>query len=290
MLPVQEKLSRFTPLGIRFWDPVADCQIVDGLQVTARAAMGVPRKFPSIRTRGSVYSFSNLPGLYDVETGLVLPEDAVTNGNQRQFIIEINDRLSRYLDVAFTVALPLAYRGLFLSDGGGSPMENSPKGFYLYPAPNRRLAGHYAQVRGHLLNPLTGQPAAHALVRVVTESGESWFGIADDAGQFMVAMPFPDLSAGFGGSPATSQVPLHQQNWNVDLEVAYSPATLTRLPGTDTPGYTSILNQTTANIFLSDPEVSASTVTQISLLLEFNKPTVTRTDGQSYLFVSPSES
>lgn len=295
MLSVQERFSRFTPLGIRFWDPVADCQIVDGLHVTARAAAGIAnvgsaRKFRSIKTRGSVYSFSNLPGLYDVEIGIVSPEEAITNGDQRQFVIEINDRLNRYLDVAFTVALPLPYRGLFLSDGSGSPVENSPKGFYLYSSASRRLAGQYAQVRGQLRDQLTGQPAAHALVRVITENGESWFGIADTEGQFTVAMPFPDLSAGFGGSPATAQVPLHEQSWNIDLEIGYSPTTLELLPGTDIPNYTSILNQTTANIFPSDPEVSASTVTQLSLLLEFNQPTVTRTDGQSYLFVSPSVS
>lgn len=290
MLSVQEKFSQFSPLGIRFWDPVEDRQIVDGLQITARAAVGISRKFHSLKTHSGVYTFSSLPGLYDVETGVLSPEEAIAADDQRQFIIEISDRLNRYLDVAFTIALPLPYRGLFLSDGTGSPVENSPKGFYLYSSANRRLAGHYARVRGQLRNQLTGQPATHALVRVITESGESWFGLADAEGQFIVAMPFPDLSAGFGGSPATAQVPLHEQSWNIDLEVAYSPTTLELLPGTDIPNYTSILNQTTANIFPSDPEESASTVTQLSLLLEFNQPTVTRTDGQSVLFVSPSVS
>lgn len=290
MLSVQERFSRFTPLGIRFWDPVADRPIIDGLRVTARPSGGVAKKSHSARTRSSVHTFSNLPGLYDVETGIVTPEEAIAEGKQQQFLIEIEDRLDRYLSVAFLIALPLPYRGLFLSDGSGSPAENSPKGFYLYSSANRRLAGNYAQVRGQLQNQLTGLPAAHALIRVMTESGESWFGLADADGHFVVAMPLLDFSTSTGGSPATAQIPLHEQTWNIDLEVAYSPTTLALLPETDIPNYTSILNQSTASIFPSDPEVPASAVTRISLLLEFNRPIVIRTDGQSSLFVSPSVS
>ncbi|HEX7027739.1 MAG TPA: hypothetical protein VF268_10900 [Gammaproteobacteria bacterium] len=290
MLSVQESFSRFTPLGIRFWDPVSDCQIIDGLRVTARAVIGSRKKVSSVKTRGNIYTLSNLPGLHQVETGAIPLEEAMSLDDKRQYVIEIKDSLNRYLDVAFMTALPLPYRGLFLSDGGGSPAANPPKGFYLYSSVKRRLAGNYAQVRGELRDQSTGEPAAHALVKVLTDSGETWFGLADADGQFVLAFPFPDLSVGFGGSPATTHVPLHEQSWNVGLEVAYSPETLESLAETDIPNYTSILNQSTADIFPSDPEVSSSPVTQLSLLLEFNKTTVARTDGQSYLLVSPSVS
>jgi hypothetical protein len=288
MLATAEIFSHFTPLGIRFWDPVTDRQIVDGLNVTAYPLENPNKRVNSFRTRSNIYSFSHLPGMRDLELEIT-PIDAIPSPpQQKPFVIQIKDSLNRYIDVSFKTALPLSYSGVFLTRISGSPAQESPRGFYLYSSVSRNLPNIYAVVRGELVDNVTGASASHALIKVLTEDNETWFGIADEKGRFVVVFPYPNLADGFGGSPSALRGPLHEQSWNINLEICYSPSSQKVIPGSTVPVYPSILKQSVANIFPFDTAVSSPSLAQLPLLLEFNQPTITKTDGQHILFVSSS--
>ena len=108
-----ERQTIFTPLGLRFWDPVTDRQVGNDLVVTARPEEGSGPVMRAFRTASSVYAFQGLAGLREVE----YPSEPRTRfrspPEQRGFIIEITDARKRFLPTLFTVQLPLAERGLY---------------------------------------------------------------------------------------------------------------------------------------------------------------------------------
>lgn len=289
MLAISEQVTRFTPLGIRFWDPLTDRQVSDGLTVQANPVGRPEKRISAFQTKSQVYAFSGLPGLGDIEDGTIDPL-SVPPTDRKSFIVNVQDRLNRYLDVSFAVRLPLPYLGTFLSEQKISPFEGAPPGLYLYSSVSRRLQSRYALVRGNLLDRDLGLPASHALLKLHTDDGEVWFGIADAEGRFVLGLPFPSLGDGFGGSPASTQIPLHQQSWEAELEVCYAPSHRETFPGASVPSYVSLLNQSAAEVFPVDPDASSSTVTRLPVSLQFQRATVVRSEGVSNLIVSPISS
>lgn len=286
MAAVIETQTVFTPLGIRFWDPVLDVQIQDGLTVRAWPQANTRQKVNAYQTRSGVYTFSHLPGMRDIEYGLQssVPDSPA---EQHNFIVQVHDNRGRYVDAAFSVDLPLPYNGVYLSNGGGSPAD-TPQGFYLFSSITRPIPPWMGAVQGELVDQSTGEPAAHAMLSIYNEDGDVWHGITDASGHFCVMMPYPDPAEGYGGSPLDpGQIPLHEQFWLLDLEVSYSPGSRESLSGTDIPAYLSILSQTGAQIWPQAPEDGGSSVSQLSLSLQFHQVTVTKTDGRSQLLVSP---
>ncbi len=282
-----ENFTRFTPLGIKFWDPVQDKAIEQDLEVTAWPANNPGSKVHAFKTYSGAFSFRNLPGLIDLElsggTGI---EDSPPE--LRQYIVSVSDRQNRYLDVSFSVSLPLPYKGLFLAQQPSSPVSETPKGFYLYSSITRHVSWQYAEIRGELTDVTTGEVASHALVRALTDDNETWFGISDSQGRFLLVLPYPGLPDGFGGSPIVGQVPLHLQSWIVELAVGYQPDALIGLKGTDIPSYVTILSQKSASIFSTNPDVSGSAASSLPLTINFNQATIARTDGFSSLYINPS--
>ena len=118
-----EELDLFCPLGLRFWDPVLDRPVGEGLLVSAwplPAARPVTRAF---RTRSGVYAFQRLPGLGPVERPSAsdnAPSAASPPGG-RPFVVEVVDTRRRFLPAAVEIELPLPYRGVFLAQGPGAP-------------------------------------------------------------------------------------------------------------------------------------------------------------------------
>jgi len=294
MLIASEQFTTTTLLGIRFWDPVFDQQIDSDLMVTARVVQPLSVQISekvtrAIRTPGGIYSFSHLPGMRSFEYGYD-DVDSINSPNisspdiRREFIIEIRDVRRRFINIAFNVELPLPYKGLFLNNSSGSPAEDMPKGLHLFSSTTRQLPGNMAVIRGELLQKTSRAPAAHALLKVEFESGESWHGIADKRGHFAIVFPWPELIEGFTGSPGSeSPGSLYEQTWDLALSVFYSPASQQPLQGAATPDYLSILSQVPADIW---PE-SDSSVSQLSLTLEYYQQLVTKTHGLSELLVSP---
>ncbi|MDH5181646.1 MAG: hypothetical protein OEZ39_14650 [Gammaproteobacteria bacterium] len=290
MAQVIEQFTVHTPLGIRLWDPVTDRQIRGDMHVVAYPAHSPHARSNAYSTRGGVYTFRHLKGMRGIEYGYTTG-DEVSPAEKHDFIVEISDKLARYLSVSLRIELPLSYRGVFLSDtAAGSPHE-IPKGLYLYSAPTRSVPGWMAIIRGELVNQETGDAAAHALLRVMTVDGEEWYGVSDAEGRYTIMLPYPDLPAGFSGSPLSpGHKPLADQFWDMDLEVFYSPATQVSLPGTIIPSYLSILSQDAATIWPIAADDGGMAVASLPIVLEYNKSTNPRTDGFTTLLVSPAVS
>ncbi len=283
---MEEKVSVFTPLGIRFWDPVLDRQVDDYLIVKAYPGSGSGPVVDAFRTASGVYAFQGLPGLREVE---FCHRDGVPP--EKPFIIEVKDKLRRFLPVIFEVELPLPYRGIYRS------VDDSPESqqFYLLSAPTRTVSAGLAVIHGALVEKTTGEPAAYAVMEVDVESsngGEDlgkWYGMADERGCISILFPYPDMEVSLSKSPpSSSPVPLEQQEWQLTIQVRYAPGDL-RYPTavnieTEIPLLESILNQSEGRIWTD----SDSFVNQWSTELIFGEALILTTeveDNKSELWI-----
>jgi hypothetical protein len=286
---VLEELEVFTPLGIRFWDPVLDRAIVDGLQVRAWPWRGAGRPTPAARTRSNVYTFRWLPGMRPVEHAYPDPGFFGASPPQRRaFVVSAEDGAGRFLPVAFRVALPLPYRGVFLAGAeNGSPPAARP-GVALFSAPTRPTGERLTAVRGTLVDADSGAPAAWALVRVDAPHGRVFRGIADAQGRFAVTFPYPSLEEGFAGSPGSfgNGTPLGERGWDIDVSVYYEPGRLTPLPGTPIPEYRSILDQRQGSLWSLPASPSDVPQSALALRLPFGRELILRTAGLHVQLVS----
>jgi hypothetical protein len=292
-----ERNAIFTPLGIRFWDPVRDRQVSDGLVVTARpyrSDRSGGNATPAVRTGSGDYAFHGLPGLHAVEYPANIP--ATPAGTivvasppvAQPFIIEVTDRQQRFLSVAFIVQLPLPYTGLFTLTPPGSPPGASLPGFYLFSSPNCSAAPGLATLRARLVEYGSSPEvvAAYAVV-VVQVNGSRWFGIADSSGCVAIQFPYPALVGSFNGSPPGSAPPLAQQSWQVNIGVRYTPTASASLPGTTLPDLRALLNQQPAMLFSS---AAAALLPQVSYSLTYGQDLVVRTGDVPELWVAVAAS
>jgi hypothetical protein len=287
---ILERVGRRTLLGIRFWDPALDVQIRDGLQVTLTPLESGAKSLGAYLTRSGIYAFDGIPGLHDLETRVTGPA-AVSPDMQRAFVLQVEDRSGQFTGAAQIVQLPLPYPGLYLVDSEiGSPGER-PRGFNLYSSVNRQPIAQYTSVRGQLMDTDSNLPAAHALLRIQTEEGSSWYGLSDGNGQFSVLLPYPFLHVTYGSSPPVNDgVRLFQRVWNLSLAVMYAPSALEAVPGTDRPSYFSILNQGQALIYQHSPGSATGEVIELTTQLNYGRNLVVATDGFSELYISPTGS
>jgi hypothetical protein len=258
---VLEEIGTFCPLGLRFWDAVADAQIRDGLQVTA---WPLPSRRPAkraFRTVSDVYAFQGLPGLIDVERPPSVPGGAPPAGSPaspptaRPFVVEVRDLDRRFLPVAFRVDLPLPTRGVYMPPVLGSPGAALP-GFFLFSSPVRQRQPHVAAVRAELVDVTRNAPASWAVVRVtVAGQGDRW-GLADEAGRVAVQFPLPLLTPGFdelfsspSGVSSPPGPPVTERSWALSISVFSEPSRLAPLPGTDLPDLAEVFQQGLADLF-----------------------------------------
>lgn len=294
MVRVLERLETYTPLGIRLWDPVTDQPIRDALTVSASPEARPQARVQAMRSYGGVYAFLHLPGLRGLEYGYE-PAAPASPALQREYVVQVGDLRRRYLPVAFRVGLPLPYRGVHLSGGAAplaspsSPVEAAPRGLHLYSAPTRPVPPSAAALRGELRRAADGAPAAHAVVSVETDTGETWHGLSDAQGRFVVILPYPTLTHGFGGSPpGLGHLPLFEQTWPLLLSVRYEPQAQIALAGAEVPDYLSVLQQAQAEIYAQAPSAGGLPVASIPVELRFDRHPTVRTEGLSQLLVDPS--
>lgn len=298
---VLEELEVVTLLGLRFWDAVRDDQIREGLVVRAWPAGAGRPVVEAFRTRSGVYAFRHLPGLRDAERPSSAPAEAATSPpTLRPFVVSVVDPRRRFLPVAFTVELPLAERGVFLTapPDAGSPAgpANAP-GVYLFSSPVRERSPELAVVRGELVDATTGKPAGHALLRLEVAGGGVHFSLSDGGGRFAVLLPFPTLVGRLGslfGSPADPGSPparpIGERTWEVDLRVAWEPERLDPVGGTAEPEYREILSQAEAGVLLDAASPGSPPVAAWSGVLDFGGEVVARSTGRSRLFIVPGGS
>lgn len=288
---VVESTTHFTCLGIRFWDPVAGKPVDNDLSVTARPQNGAGTVRAAMVTRSGVYAFSRLPGLREIEQGAFEEYPMTSPPVQKRFIVEVRDPGRRFVDVGFTVDLPLDYPGLYLSRHPHSPPGSIPRGVNLYSAVTRTPPAMVVAVRGELFDRENEQPAAHAVVCAHTEDGFQWYGLADAQGRFVAFLPYPTLIGGIGGSPAAqSRTPLHRQTWPLSVSVCYAPHLVRPLPASTINEYSTVLNQPPARIWPVLPESGGTARNTLDIQLGYGQDVILKTAGHSKLMVSPAAS
>jgi hypothetical protein len=247
-LVILDSFTRVTPLGVRFWDPVLETVINDGLSVTAYPT-GLPYlRVSAFTTPGGVYAFRGLPGLSAAERGAGDASYWANPPVRRSFVVEVSDPLGRYQPFALGAELPL--HGVYAWDCDGppsppaSPVAPGPAAVPLFSAPSREAPAGMAAVRASLWDPVAGAAAAWAVLEVTAPGQAPARGIADAAGRVAVLFPYPEPAPPVApGSPLPgSGVPLARQQWTVGLAASYTPG----LPADPAPDLCRTLRQPAA--------------------------------------------
>lgn len=222
-----ELLTNTAPLGLRFRDVVSGEFIGGGLNVTAHPAGNRRLHFPLLPNRSGVYVLHHVPGLRDFQQRAAdqvwrspLPSQA--------FIIEALDPEQRFLPVQLTINLPV--KGIYSWTSPIGPSPPGPEaGIPLYPARARQAPAGMAVARAELFDLQTGNPAAWALIEAYFNNRLVARGIADQDGRLVSIFQYPaprfsPLSSPIGSPVIGSVIPLHLQQWDLQLRAYYSPS------------------------------------------------------------------
>ena len=278
-----EKLSIYTPLGIRFWDPATATPVVDGLEVIARPPDEPNLARRAFRTRTGIYGFQNLPGQRRLEA----PDPNLPAGQHPDsgtfppvpFVVEVHDRLGRFLDVALLVDVP--HRGLFPTP------TPAVSGFTLVSRSSRPTPGEVGVVRAQLverLGPGQFRPASHAVLQVQASGVPLQVGISGEDGSVVVFFPYPAFDAAVrGGSPALGGPESRLQGWDVTARVRYRPAAQTKPDQfARPPDLGALMNQPFARLW---PDQAGPGQLQRPARLVYSQPLLLETAGRKELWV-----
>lgn len=284
-----ERVRVVAPLGLRFWDPAFNQQVTDGLDVVALGEQGGEPRLAAYRTHSGIYAFRGLPGLHSAE----YPQDEALPASPplcRRFLIEITDRLGRFLPTRFRVTAP--FSGVFPTGlSTGSPAQGTP-GLFLFSAPTRIVPPGMAVIRAQLAEaPAHGppRPAAHAVLEIYRAGSLLQLGIADPQGSVAVCLPYPtfvDSSLSGAGSSSPPARPV-RQSWELSVRVRFEPRVLPRSPGA-IPELRGILRQAPALFLLSSHETLDPPTLELAAELVFGQELVLRMGADARLFLRPS--
>ncbi len=284
----RERVRVVAPLGIRFWDPALDTQVVDGLNVTAFPERRPEQRLAAYLTHAGIHAFRGLPGLRSME----YPAGDGTVSSpppSRRFLIEVADRRYRFLPTLFSVDAPFA--GVFPSEAVTASPASRPPGFYLFSTASRAVPSTLATIRAQLADAADGGPARHAVLEVHHGGSLLQVGISDERGSVAVFMPYPAFAdpslAAVRGSPAAE---VFHQSWELSFRVRYQPAALA-WPAGPTPELRSVFGQSAASFLVPAGGSSALPVPELDGELVFGRELILRTGADPRLFLgSPSTS
>ena len=284
-----EQVSIVAPLGIRFWDPVYDVQITDGLAVTAYPQGARRPATSAFSTPNGVYAFQGLPGLHDVEYPKTEPAGPGSLPAAASFLIEVVDTAARFLPAAFFVEAP--FSGIFPTDVPKSLAAPPPPGFCLFSAPTRTGSPLTAVVRAQLserLDEVNLRPAAYAVLEIDTPVGDTWVGLADDRGMAALLFAYPAFTG--TSNAAGSLLPsaaVEPQSWPIELRVRYQPSALSFPPGSSLPDLRSVVGQAPAAIWTQRASPPGQALASLPATLVFGQQLTMRSEGESVLLVGP---
>jgi hypothetical protein len=226
---ILDRVTRVTPLGIRFWDEVTSSPVLAPLSVMGYFASRPDRRFQPVRNHSNVYAFHGMPGTRAVEHGAGDAAFWSAQTAPRPFEIEVQDPSGQFLPARFTALVP--FRGIF--ELPSSPPLLRLPGVPLYSGPARPVTAGMAAVRLELYE-VSGRPAAWArLEAAYSPLAAPARGMSDAQGRATLLFPYPEPVEPAGGSPpAAPGVPLQQQVWPVGIQAWYSPVA----PPLDLPG------------------------------------------------------
>jgi len=279
---VMERLTRVAPFGVRFWDPLTQTAVAEGLRVVLHPA-GQPGRGVTTRTNGSgVHVLHDAPGLARAAWGEGDEAYWSHPPQTAQYRGEVSDLLGRFHPVSFAVQLP--FRGLFLPACAAQSPPGPAGGIELFSTASRALPGALAVVRAELSSMVLGAPAAWALLTAEYRGEVLGRGVADRQGRVVLAFPFPEPERRPRRSPPETASPPAESatlmQWEVQLRVHFS-ALLASQP---VPDYCDLLSQPPARLLVhtSPPEELAATAIALGQEFVYPAPRVSR------LFVAPA--
>lgn len=281
------------PLGVRFWDPVLQSVVVDGLKVSAYPA-GNPRlRVDAISNPSGVFVFHGLPGLrpFELRQGEkqenpwknIDPWSSPSSISYKRFCIEITDGTGRFLPFLLRVAVPNKNILSWNRCAPGSPpdMEN---GFVpLFSAPTRSAPPSYAVLRADLWDQAERRPASYALLKASFEGTHLAQGIADAKGRISLIFPYPEPARYQYGSPGGSPpgmgviIPLREQKWQIDLQAFYKPDFTSDENPIDIPDLETICNQPPATLWQKKTAGNG----MVSVSVKFGEEKILKTEDGS---------
>ncbi|HYU34801.1 MAG TPA: hypothetical protein VEW48_21845 [Thermoanaerobaculia bacterium] len=290
---VLEEVTARTLLGIRFWDPALDEPVRDDLIVRARRVDGVGPERTAVRTSSGLWAFHGLPGLRalerDEEPDFLSPPEPIS----LRFLVGVEDARRRFLPVAFTVDLPLPYRGPWNPGLDASPLSAAAARCYLFSSPNRPAGPGLAAVRALLADADHSgpdgapEPAAHALLELELEGGDRWYGLADRRGSVTVLLPWPTVIGTIVTSPPNGTFPpLAEQRWRVTVRVRWSPGLPVQPIAGGAPDLRAIRQQEPARLA---PD-AGPTIPELEAELAYGRELVLRTSGRPELLIEAAGS
>lgn len=286
-----ERVGRYTPLGIRFWDPAAGAPVVDDLEVDA-----MPPDRPDMSRRAEItpsgiFAFHRLPGMQSLEVSDPdLPAGSHPFNKSPPFsarlLVSVRDRQERFQPCVFFVDLP--HQGIYPTRPTSSPPGGLP-GFYLFSAPTRTPVASLAVVRAQVVERLgldESRPASFAVLEVQPPSGPAWPGIADERGSVAVFLPQPGFSP---PPPQTSPLtpppsPTRFITWDLNVRVRFASPPLKPLQGFSMPLLRDVLNQPPARVY-ADLDAPGQPIAQLSVSLVFGRSQLVQTAGRSELWI-----
>jgi hypothetical protein len=277
---ILDRLTWVAPLGLRFWDPVTQSLVSDGLQVTATPKVSevyAGQPVSASPNRSGVFVFHHLPGLREAESGEGDQEYWDNIPSPKDYVIYVKDVLRRFLPFQITVHAPM--KGVFQWVCAGShplaPLPGQPAGTVpLFSAPQRMVINGSAVLRADLVTG-PNQPAAWAVLEIYSQTELLGRGLADKEGRAALFFPYPRLTE---LSPHQNRPPLAQETWQIDLEVFFSPSS----PFPDQPDLCTLMEQAPARPLetLSPPVHLA----QLPPLL-FSQEIILKTQARSELWI-----
>lgn len=287
-----EKISLYTPLGIRFWDLAGDSAVVDNLDVMIRPPGQPQLSRRAFQTASGVYAFRDLPGMRRLEVSdpeLLAGVHPIEGSPPlaARFVVEVRDRLQRFLPVTFSVDLP--YRGIYPTQPDGSPAGEARPGFFLFSAPTRPALSNLAVVRAQLVERLglgRFRPARFAALELQIPGRPRMMGIADENGTVAVYFSYPPFAARVGpASPPPGSPEMRLQSWDVTIHVLYRLTDQTKPDDSASlPDLGAILTQSPADIWATQ---TGSGQAQLMDRLVFGQPLILHTAGKSELWIEP---
>lgn len=226
-LRVLERLSRVSPLGVRFQDPVSGGVITDGLQVHVYAPERPGRRMQALPNRSGTFVAARLAGAPDPAFEFGSGDDTAWPAG-RPHVVEVVDRSGQFLPFTFDALLPA--RGLVvpLCAASSPPSAVVP----LFPASARRVPSGIGVIRAELRFPTATasgtelRPASWAVVEARVAGLPPARGVADAEGRVVVMLPYPEPArrpARPASPPFPGGVPLASQEWSVTLDAFFEP-------------------------------------------------------------------
>ncbi len=230
---VLERLSRVTPLGIRFWDEAAHAVVSDGLIVEVYPEGQPQRRAPARPNRIGTFVLPKLPGQRVLAEEFGEGDAEYWSAVQtRRFVIEVGDRQGFYQPFTIDVSLPAQGHVVPPYAALTSPPSDVVP---LFPTSSRPVPAGAAVIRADLRTPVAGGggrlehgPASWALVEAQVGTAPPVRGLADREGRVAILLPYPEPLPG-PARPSSPPYPagtsLREQEWPVRLSVFFEPIT-----------------------------------------------------------------